>query len=284
MHQHFRALVEDDQDWLVVSDIEELMPPEKQTLVTVPIPYPINSTDLYSGSPVSKAPYSMTIGKYTREIKIQDIDDKNPEFAPYFDEERCFKHNDWPEGTKRIILGYILYRDVLKELKAKDPQKTRLLHFICLLKFREYVLNINVMDLRLTAETELAHVTWELPFTDILRSIVKRPEWCAFDQDNALLMILVQRVNARNDNIPVTEILRIVQSWPEEDMNPTNLVLKFAIELKVELQGCRRLISYVAGEVTKATATLETMKPAKTDEQPAKANEQPAKTILSDLR
>ncbi|SPJ82247.1 uncharacterized protein FTOL_09652 [Fusarium torulosum] len=255
MQQHLGTLSENDQDWLLVSDIEELTVPEKQI-------------------PLSTAPYSMTIGKHTREIKIQDIEDKNSEFAPYFDEERCFKHNDWPEGTKRIILGYILHKDVLKELKAKDPQKTRLLHFICLLKFREHVLNINVMDLRLTAEIELAHVTWELPFTDILRSIVKRPEWCAFDQDNALLMILVQRVNAWNDNIPVTEILPIIQSWPEEDLNPTNLVLKFAIELKVELQGCRRLVSHLAHQVTEANAKPET------NEKPAKANEQPAKTIL----
>jgi hypothetical protein len=278
MQQHSNALVEDDQEWEFVNGIEKLTLPEEEKFVAVPMSYSVISADVYSGSPIFMTPYSMTIGKHTREIKIEDIEDRNPEFAPYFDEKRCFKHNDWPESTKRIILGYILQEDVLLELKAKDPQKTRLLHFISLLKFREYVRHINITELRLTAEMELGDVVWALPFADVLRTIVNRPEWCAFDQDNALLMNLVHRVNAWGDNIPAPEISRIIQSWPTKGMSPTNHVLKFAIELKLELQGCRLLVRNMADQVTEAMAK------SKTNEQPAKTNEQPTKAILSTLR
>ncbi|KIL89502.1 hypothetical protein FAVG1_07082 [Fusarium avenaceum] len=225
---HSTDLVEDDQEWDFVSGVEELSLYEKEILV--PATY-----------------YTMKIGNYTREITRHDIEDRNHHFVDHFDEELRFKHNYWPESTKRIILGYILYRDVLKELKAKDPQKRRLLHFISLLKFREHAGRIKALDLRLTAETELAHAASDVPFADILRYIVRRPEWSAFDKDNSLLMLLVQRLNAWSVKIPDVETSQIIKDWPGKDVaNPANIILKIAIQLKLELQGCQQIIRDMA--------------------------------------
>ncbi|KAM0469626.1 hypothetical protein ACHAP7_009857 [Fusarium lateritium] len=221
----------DDQEWELVNGMTELSFPESQI-------------------PLSMTPYTIAVGKQTRVISYQVMHDKNADFVPYFDEQRRFKHNDWPECTNRIILGYILHKNVLKELNPSDPQKKLLLHFICLLKFREHVRQINIMDLRMTAEIALADVTDELPFDSILRVIVQRPTWCAFDQDNALLMILVRRVNAWSDKIPDVEISRLLQAWPDKDMIPTNHVLKMAIELRLELERSRRLVRELADRVT----------------------------------
>lgn len=244
---HSTDLVEDDQEWDFVSGVEELSLFEKQMSVHVSVPYLISLNNTESGSLVPATHYTIKIGNYTREITRHDIEDRNPDFVDQFDEELRFKHNHWPESTKRIIIGYILYRDVLKELKARDPQKRRLLHFISLLKFREHAGRIKAKDLRLAAETELAHAANDVPFADILRYIVKRPEWCAFDKDDSLLMLLVQRLNAWSVKIPVEEIPQIIMDWPGEDVaNPANVILKIAIQLKLELQVCQQIIRDLA--------------------------------------
>lgn len=244
---HSTDLVEDDQEWDFVSGVEELSLSEKQMSVHVSVPYLISLNNTESGSLVPATHYMMKIGNYTREITRHDIEDRNPDFVDHFDEELRFKHNHWPESTKRIIIGHILYRDVLKELKARDPQKRRLLHFISLLKFREHAGRIKAKDLRLAAETELAHAANDVPFADILRYIVKRPEWCAFDKDDSLLMLLVQRLNAWSVKIPVEEIPQIIMDWPGEDVaNPANVILKIAIQLKLEFQVCQQIIRDLA--------------------------------------
>jgi hypothetical protein len=244
---HSTDPVEDDQEWEFVSGMEELSLSEKQMLVNVSVPYLISSTNIESGSPVPATHYTIQVGNYTCEITRHEIEDRNHYFVDDFDEELRFKHNDWPETTKRIIIGHILYRDVLKELKAKDPQKQRLLHFISLLRFREYAGHIKAMNLRVAAEMELAHAANDVPLADILRYIVRRPKWSAFDKDNTLLMILVTRLNVWSDAIPAEEISQIIQDWPSDDaVNPTNLILKFAIDLKLELQGCRRIFRDLA--------------------------------------
>ncbi|KAF5674961.1 hypothetical protein FHETE_2712 [Fusarium heterosporum] len=169
--------------------------------------------------------------------------DRHPEFAVHFDEQGRFKHPNLSAATKNIIIGFLRYSKVLKGIKADDVKDTPVLHFIALITFREEMKSIDLPDIKHMALQELARLANDLPFPDILGALMEKEMLRSIEIDSGLMVLLLNRLHAYAPPIPEDEITQVLWKSGGPDLDPSRVVLKAMIDLKLELQDCRDVIT-----------------------------------------
>ncbi|KAF5000816.1 hypothetical protein FGRMN_1424 [Fusarium graminum] len=189
--------------------------------------------------------YTVSPGKYSIELERemftleQKYIDRHSEFAVHFDEEGRFKHHNWSAATKSIIIGFLCYDEVLRGIHADDEEDTPVLQFIALVTFREEIKSIDLPDIQRMVLKELARLTNALPFPDILRVLMEKKLLWSIEIDSGLMVLLSNRLHAYAPRLPDAEITEVLWTSGGPDLEPSRIVLKTMIDLKIELQDAR---------------------------------------------